>query len=405
MELNFFIMPDIRSNLIKSKWHAILRNSMGFGVPVIVLLWQSNHLSLFEVTILQSVFSILMVILEIPSGYFADLYGRKNALIIGSILMTIGTILLAVGFNFFTFLLAEIFVASGIAMMSGADSALVYDTLLELKEEKKFKKIWSDIISTFIFVMIFMNAIGGWLADINLRYAFYVIIPFMALSIPLSFSFKEPKRHELIVKKDYFKKLSQVIHKEVFLHPQLITVVLFSAFLYTSFQFALWFYNPYFELTGLDIFWFGFVFAFYNLVAAISSKYSHALEEKWGKVISYLILLFILILSHGLMGFWVSGFSFLFAAGQQWARGFHKVVIDDYVHGLTRSEIRATVLSVNSMISRLFYSISLPLLGWLAGVYTVAHVFQLMAIITTVLGVFFFFIFRYQQLFKYSKQH
>jgi len=53
-------------------------SALSFFVPIIVLFWQENDLNLTQIMILQSLFSLTVVLLEIPSGYFADVFGRKN---------------------------------------------------------------------------------------------------------------------------------------------------------------------------------------------------------------------------------------------------------------------------------------------------------------------------------------
>ncbi|QEN05927.1 hypothetical protein EW093_14900 [Thiospirochaeta perfilievii] len=71
----------LKQNIKKFYLYKILMG-MFFSVPILVLFWQENGLNLTEIMLLQSFFALLTVILEIPSGYFADIYGRKNTLLI-----------------------------------------------------------------------------------------------------------------------------------------------------------------------------------------------------------------------------------------------------------------------------------------------------------------------------------
>ena len=57
--------------LIKlSKWFSLV-------MPIIVLFYEDHGLGLQDVFILKSVYSVAAVTLEIPSGYLADVWGRK----------------------------------------------------------------------------------------------------------------------------------------------------------------------------------------------------------------------------------------------------------------------------------------------------------------------------------------
>ncbi len=55
-------------------------------MPIIVLFYTANGLSMQEVFILQSVYSFTIMALEIPTGYLADLIGRKKSILSGCIL-------------------------------------------------------------------------------------------------------------------------------------------------------------------------------------------------------------------------------------------------------------------------------------------------------------------------------
>ena len=116
------------------------------AMPIIVLFFQEHGLSLMQVMILQSVYSLTVAVTEIPSGYFADFFGRKNSIILSSFFMFLGYLIFSNYSGFEIFIFAEILVAIGGSLMSGADSAIMYDTLLEIKREDgetlvKFKEL------------------------------------------------------------------------------------------------------------------------------------------------------------------------------------------------------------------------------------------------------------------------
>ena len=56
--------------LIKiSKWFTLI-------MPIIVLFYEENGLGLKDIFLLKSVYSIVLVSLDIPTGYLADAWGR-----------------------------------------------------------------------------------------------------------------------------------------------------------------------------------------------------------------------------------------------------------------------------------------------------------------------------------------
>ena len=59
-------------------------------MPIVVLFFQSNGLTITQIFILQSVYAAAIFLLEIPSGYLADRVGYKKALVYSTILVLLG---------------------------------------------------------------------------------------------------------------------------------------------------------------------------------------------------------------------------------------------------------------------------------------------------------------------------
>ena len=78
------------------------------AMPIIILFFQETGLSLFEIMILQSSYSVIVACMEIPSGFFADILGRKKSLIIGAFLSFFGFSIISLSFDFWQFMIAQI---------------------------------------------------------------------------------------------------------------------------------------------------------------------------------------------------------------------------------------------------------------------------------------------------------
>jgi MFS family permease len=77
---------------------------MFFSMPILVLFWQENGLNFKEIMILQSLYFVMVVVLEIPSGYFSDKVGRKKTIVISSFFWFLGILVYSFGFSFQSFL-------------------------------------------------------------------------------------------------------------------------------------------------------------------------------------------------------------------------------------------------------------------------------------------------------------
>ncbi len=390
-------MTTSEIKLKRNIWKFYLLQSLSgmfFCVPILVLFWQDNGLSLTEVMLLQSIFAILTVSLEIPSGYFADIHGRKITLLIGSFAGLIAIVIYSIGVNFYHFLLAEIFFAIRLSSYSGTTSAFLYDTLLDLKEEKRFKKIWGNALFLGMITLALSNVLGGFIAKIDFRYTLYASIPFFLILIPLTFSMIEPKKHDVIVKRGYALELLKTLKSILLTNRKLRWIIIYSGIIFAFNQSILWGYQPYFKLIGLDIAYFGIVFASFQLVAAFSSKYAYLIEAKLGQKYSLIMLLFLVAGSYLLMGNFVYLFSFSFCFIQQFVRGFKKAVVTDYINQLTTSNVRATVLSVESFIGRLIYALIIPFFGLIADLYSLKQALIILGVTAFVSGLIILIILR-----------
>ena len=245
--------------------------------------------------------------------------------------------------------------------------------------------------------------IGGWIGSINLRWAWYIMIPTFALLIPIALSLREPQRHKKTIKKGYALELLKTL-KNIFTNNlKLRWIIIYSAFILTFNQAAVWLYQPYMKITGLDIMYFGIAYAFFNTISAISSKYSDFFTKIIGaKKLLILFPLFIAI-SYFLMGniTIVAGFVFVFF--QRVVCGMKGPIITNYINNLVSSDIRATVLSVESFIGRLGYAAVIPIVGWIADVYSVQQAFNVLGITTLLSSGVLVIVLSKQGLLKISK--
>lgn len=381
----------LRQNLWKFYLYNIF-SSMFFFVPIMVLFWQDNGLSLTEVMLLQSIFAICTVILEIPSGYFADLFGRKKSLLVASITGLLAIFIYSIGISFLHFIIAEVFFAINVSFTSGTTTAFIYDTLQDLGEEKNYKKVWGNILFYGLIALAFSNILGGFLGSINFRYSLYASLPFFVMMIPLVLSMEEPKRDKIVVEKGYLKLLILSIKEIIIKNKKLRWIIVYSGVIYAFNQSALWLYQPYFKLSGLKIVYFGLVFALFQLVAAFSSKYAYILEKKLGTKFSLVLLTFLVSGSFLLMSNFIFLFSFSFCFIQQFVRGFKKIIISDYINQLAPANMRATTLSAESFVGRLVYAVIVPLFGLVADIYTLKQSLLLIGITALLSGLIIIFI-------------
>jgi MFS family permease len=370
----------IRLYLIKiAKWFMLY-------MPIVVPFYESNGLSMKDIMVLQAVYSVAIVVLEVPSGYLADVIGRRKTLILGAVFGTVGFTTYSLSYGFLGFLIAEIILGIGQSCVSGADSAMLYDSLLDRGEEKKYTRYEGRITSLGNVAEALAGILGGLLAGIAIR-APYVAQAFVAfIALPAAITLVEPVRKTLLIKAGMLE-IVKIARFALITDRPLRRNILFSAITGTATLTMAWFAQPFFEYTLIDIAWFGILWTTLNLTVAITSYTAHHLEKKLGQrgsvlLIALLIPLGYLALSrfHQTTGLIVLYLFYL-------VRGYATPVLKDYINRITASHIRATVLSVRNFIIRFFFALVGPFLGWVKDMYTLPQALMLAGIIFLIISI------------------
>jgi MFS family permease len=107
------------------------------------LLWwvQEKQLSPAVVAASMAAGDLLLMALEVPTGWFADRFGYRRSLILGSILQVAGMICCWLAEGIPGLVAACLLVAVADAFRSGADQALLYRTCVAIGREPEFQRI------------------------------------------------------------------------------------------------------------------------------------------------------------------------------------------------------------------------------------------------------------------------
>ena len=352
-----------RSNIWKlylikiSKWFMLF-------MPYIVPFYQDNGLDMHQIMVLQAIYSISIIVLEIPSGYMADVIGRRRTLIIGVMLGTIGMGLYSISYGFMGFLIAELVLGFGQSFISGADSALLYDSLLDNNKEKDYIKYEGRMVSVGNVAEAAAGIVGGLLALISLRTNYYVQTGVAFLAVPAAIMLMEPGRHKRLGVFN-FSTILNVVKDCLFINKELRTNIFLSAVIGTATLTMAWFAQPYFRLVELPLSLFGIMWTLLNLTVGLAAMLAYRFEKRLGAKLSVLSFAILIPAGYLLLGQFSSGWAISILFFFYIIRGFATPVLKDYIHRLTSSDLRATVLSVRNFIIRICFVLVGPAMGYL----------------------------------------
>lgn len=106
-----------------------------------VALLAARGFSLLEIGLAESVYHIVSLLFEVPSGMAADLLGRKKTLVCGGVLVVTANLLMAFAPNLFFICLAMGLNAFAATLHSGTSTALVYDSLKQADRTADYIKV------------------------------------------------------------------------------------------------------------------------------------------------------------------------------------------------------------------------------------------------------------------------
>lgn len=378
-----------KRNILLYRLHTIFSEPLFWGPILITALQNLAHMPLADIYYMESTALGLCVVLDIPFGALADLIGRKKTICIGRFFLMGSVICFATMQSPLEAWLGDILWAIGFTLQSGADTALLYDTLKERGEERAYKRIDGQAAGTRLILMGCCALAVGVLAKINLRLPIFLGIPFMLIPLASSFFFKEPTRTKHYSMREQVRLLKQ---GGIFVlrSAKVCWMVGFAALLTTASKVWFFTYNPYFETVGVDIAYYGVIFFLLNVVAWLSSHYAYKIEGSLGErrcIIVMILCVGVPILMMGLIPIPLCAYLVIV---QNVVRGFMRPFVGDYLHRHVSKDIRATVLSVQSSAAHLMGIVGLAGFGFLTGHMNLLNSLKVLGIVSLALGAWSF---------------
>ncbi|MEM5814592.1 MAG: MFS transporter, partial [Candidatus Aenigmatarchaeota archaeon] len=355
---------SFRSNIWKMYLMNLLRGLHFFGGVLIPFFTDWAHLSYTQIMILQSWFMFWAFALEIPTGTVADYFGRRASIALGCFTWAAGALIYVSYPSFYVFMLGEFIFAIGAALISGADQALIYDSLKQSGEAKRSKSVFGRYASMGMLGILIASPVGGFLGSIDLR------LPMLITSVPLALAgvlmllVKEPYSAKKMESTRYLNVLKEGLRffaKNRAIKILAIDMAFVGAITYT----IIWFFQIMLKNAGVPITYFGFVHAAMVLAEIIVLNNFGRLKRLFGSKRNFLIAS---TLIPGIM-FVVAGtttslpvilLSILLIGGFGLTRS---TLIQHYMNKHMPTARRATILSAASMLANFAIAAMDPFAG------------------------------------------
>jgi predicted MFS family arabinose efflux permease len=320
--------------------------------------------SALEFTTLKSIYYLGAIALELPGGLLADRLGRRTALIACAAFNAAGCLLYAYAFDYWALALAEVALACGTALLSGADSALLYDSLREGGKLERYAEAEARIkTACFAVFAVGMAASDLWLIPAGGPSLTYTVTGWLSLlGLLAAWLLREPARGAQVTVRD----VARGALRNVLARPSVLQVLAFSMGLFLLGRAAnATLYDPLLAAHGFPVDRYGTVSVFIGLAGALAASRTARWLERFGeRAVNRALLALACALYASLI--WTSG-PWIAAALCLQGPLLGMLMVTTPValnREVASSEHRATLLSLQSVAWRGGYALASPLIGW-----------------------------------------
>ncbi len=321
-----------------------------FVYAVYLILFKSRGLSVFEISLLLGLWSACVVFFEVPTGALADKWNRKYMMIIGLFLKSAGFAIWLFADNFFLFALGFFFWGLQETFCSGTEEALLYDTLKKFKRSNEYPKIAGQ---GYFYAKISAGSsifLGGFIAAYDFSLTIFLSSLFMLFAIIPILSFKEVARGKSSTEEKKYFNLIKNAFRQSAKNKRLLRLIIYSLIVLAISGTLDEYQQLYFDWIKIPLPFFGIVIVSIMFLQAFGNKIAHRFHAKFQdeKNIYYLSLLAGICLLLAIS--WNALFSLFFFILLFFWTGISEILIEDRIQQQIKTEQRATMISINSLL-------------------------------------------------------
>lgn len=373
---------NIKKQLQKLYLYELISGFQIVDAVWVVFLLQRGF-SIAQVGIAEGVFHVVSMCCEIPSGMVADLIGRKRTLVLSGLVSAAGSLCMILANAFPMILVAMGLNALSYNLVSGSREALTYDSLLEAGAQEDYLRVSATQEKLYLAIFAAANLFSVVTVSLGYEKGYLIsMIQGLCCSI-VAFGLWEPRR-ENRKEKEQKENWGRILKKHVIesgrfviTHGLVASRMLVSGMADAGYYIVFMLLQQHFVENGIQAKWIGIPL----LLVSFGGMIGASLGEKTGKVkIKFLLLAGgviegLLIVFSGMQALP----SCILAAGL--AHGISEMLtirIGDENQKIFSSEVRATMVSVESMVYSVVMVVFSPVIGWLAEKFSIPWAFGLL---------------------------
>lgn len=178
--------------------HAVCIN-MAFIIPVVVPFYRDRMgLGFDDFLIGEAAFAVTVVLLEVPSGWLSDVWKRRHVLLAGTVFELIGYALMLVADNLIMAMLAQSVIGIGISLLSGTNTAMLYDSLLSEGRAAEYRRHEGRRMGLGLYSVAAASVMGGFIYAVDARLPVILTLVTLVMGGVCCLMMTEPDRHRRV---------------------------------------------------------------------------------------------------------------------------------------------------------------------------------------------------------------
>jgi MFS family permease len=364
-------------------------------LPFLVIYFINIGLSFFQIAVFIATSSITMFLFEIPTGAFADSFGRKKSVVLGFLIIALAVFCIPLTNNFSLLVISWFFIGLGNSFANGAEESWVVDNLNRKRRKDLHQEFFIKSISIMSFGAIFAPFIGALIVESHsMKYLWFVfsIVFFINALFILIFGKEYFKPKKVNLKKN-FKQTIKILKKGfsfTFKHRTILLLILGGVF-FTLMGIARDGWQPLLVNLGLLEHQLGYVYsilALFSMILPFGVRLFHKIKPK--NTISIIILIRMALLFSVI--FLVPELLFLAIIIFIFSDSLYVLkdpVLQTYFHKFIPSKMRATVVSIKSTSVLLITAIGTLIAGLLLDSFGPQNVIPFVALLGIIAIILF----------------
>ena len=353
----------------------------------IIYLTQERGLTLGQVTLIDVPFWINIILLQIPAAAIADRWGRKPTLLAAATAFAAAVTFFGLATNFWLILGSYMVWGVAFALLSGTESAFIYDSLKAMGRESEYPKIYGRgwAVAT-------VGGLGGTLLGAPIADATSLPFPIIAsgalafIAAIAAFTFKEPLIRDHEVPHPSYGKIISESFAIVRQQPAVRYGILYFGLITVGSIGPIFFFQPFLVEHHVNLGEVGIWQTPMRIAAVVGALAAHRLITSAGERRTFYGMVLMIVASYALLASWDSVYAQVAFPVMNAMVVLSQPTVTNFLNRRVPSEQRATVLSLTNLARSAILIPCAPLLGALADVSLGAS-FAAGGVIVAVLGL------------------